>query len=107
MIDPPVLCDELRVAECNQSCVSTNKGNNKITELRTLQRESLYKQTKSVNNRKTVKTVMIEAFPPVLCDEWRVAEYVISPVLVPMIDPPVLFLMKMTFGNQNKLLALA
>jgi hypothetical protein len=37
-----------------------NKGNNKITELRTiLQRESqnsyLYKQTKSVNNRKTVK----------------------------------------------------
>jgi hypothetical protein len=41
-----------------------NKGNNKITELRTiLQRESqnskLYKQTKSVNNRKTVKTVTI------------------------------------------------
>ena len=40
-----------------------NNGNNKITELRTiLQRESpnsyLYKQTKSVNNRKTVKTVM-------------------------------------------------
>jgi hypothetical protein len=40
-----------------------NKGNNKITELRTiLQRESqnpqAYKQTKSVNNRKTVKTVM-------------------------------------------------
>jgi hypothetical protein len=39
-----------------------NKGNNKITELRTiLQRESqnsqVYKQTKSVNNRKTVKTV--------------------------------------------------
>jgi flagellar basal body P-ring protein FlgI len=37
-----------------------NKGNNKITELRTvLQRESqnsqVYKQTKSVNNRKTVK----------------------------------------------------
>ena len=36
-----------------------NKGNNKITELRTiLQRESqnseVYKQTKSVNNRKTV-----------------------------------------------------
>jgi hypothetical protein len=28
-----------------------NKGNNKITELR-------YKQTKSVNNRKTVKTVI-------------------------------------------------
>ena len=43
------------------NCV--NKGNNKITELRTiLQRESqlirIYKQTKSVNNRKTVKTVM-------------------------------------------------
>ena len=43
--------------------VFDNKGNNKITELRTiLQRESqnskLYKQTKSVNNRKTVKTVM-------------------------------------------------
>ena len=40
-----------------------NKGNSKITELRTiLQRESqnsiVYKQTKSVNNRKTVKTVM-------------------------------------------------
>jgi hypothetical protein len=40
-----------------------NKGNNKITELQTiLQRESqtskVYKQTKSVNNRKTVKTVM-------------------------------------------------
>jgi hypothetical protein len=39
------------------------KGNNKITELRTiLQRESqnwlVYKQTKSVNNRKTVKTIM-------------------------------------------------
>ena len=38
-------------------------GNNKITELRTIfQRESqnslVYKQTKSVNNRKTVKTVM-------------------------------------------------
>ena len=43
--------------------VFDNKGNNKITELRAiLQRESknskLYKQTKSVNNRKTVKTVM-------------------------------------------------
>ena len=40
-----------------------DKGNSKITEHRTiLQRESpnslLYKQTKSVNNRKTVKTVM-------------------------------------------------
>ena len=40
-----------------------NKGNNKITDLRKiLQRESqnsyVYKQTKSVNNRKTVKTVM-------------------------------------------------
>jgi hypothetical protein len=38
-------------------------GNNKITELRTIfQRESqnsyVYKQTKSVNNRKTVKIVM-------------------------------------------------
>ena len=43
--------------------VHHNKGNNKITELRTiLQRESqnsyVYKQTKSVNYRKTVKTVM-------------------------------------------------
>jgi hypothetical protein len=42
--------------------VIVNKGNNKITELRTiLQRESqnsqLHKQTKSANNRKTVKTV--------------------------------------------------
>jgi hypothetical protein len=40
-----------------------NKGNNKITELREiLQRESqnsyVYKHTKTVNNRKTVKTVM-------------------------------------------------
>ena len=40
-----------------------NKGNNKITELRTiLQRENqnsyVYKHTKSVNNRKTVKTVI-------------------------------------------------
>ena len=40
-----------------------NKGNNKITELRTiLQREGqnskVYKQTKSVNNRITVKAVM-------------------------------------------------
>ena len=39
------------------------KGNNKITELRAiLQRESqntyVYKKTKLVNNRKTVKTVM-------------------------------------------------
>jgi hypothetical protein len=38
-----------------------NKGNNKITELRTIfQRETqnsyVYKQTKSDNNRKTVKT---------------------------------------------------
>ena len=44
-----------------------NKGNNKITELRTiLQRESqnsqVYKQKKSVNNRKTVKTVMTLTF---------------------------------------------
>jgi hypothetical protein len=44
-----------------------NKGNNKITECRTiLQRESQnsyeYKQTKSVNNRKTVKTVMTLKF---------------------------------------------
>jgi hypothetical protein len=44
-----------------------NKGNKKITELRTiLQRESqnsqVYKQTKSVNNRKTVKTVMTLTF---------------------------------------------
>jgi hypothetical protein len=43
--------------------VHHNKGNNKITELLTiLQRESqnsyVYKQTKSVNNRNTVKTVM-------------------------------------------------
>ena len=40
-----------------------NKGNNKITELRTIfQREKktsqVYKQTKSVNKRKTGKTVM-------------------------------------------------
>ena len=41
-----------------------NKGNNKITELRTIfqresQNSSVYKQTKSVNNRKTVKIVLI------------------------------------------------
>ena len=41
--------------------ISIIKGNNKITELRAiLQKESqislVYKQTKSVNNRKTVKT---------------------------------------------------
>jgi hypothetical protein len=44
-----------------------DKGNNKITELRAiLRRESQnsyeYKQTKSVNNRKTVKTVMTLKF---------------------------------------------
>ena len=41
----------------------SNKGNNKITELRTIfQKQSqnswVYKQIKSINNRKTVKTVM-------------------------------------------------
>ena len=53
----------LRSITSLNKCEYINKGNNKITELRTiLQRESqnsyLYKQTKSVNNRKTVKTVM-------------------------------------------------
>ena len=48
---------------CIKRNVVVNKGNNKITEIRTiLQRESqnseVYKQTKSVNNQKTVKTVM-------------------------------------------------
>jgi hypothetical protein len=43
--------------------VHHNKGNNNIIELRTtIQRESqnsyVYKQKKSVNNRKSVKTVM-------------------------------------------------
>jgi hypothetical protein len=52
-----------------------NKGNNKITELRTiLQRESqnsyVYKQTKSVNNRKTVKTVMTLT-KKIILDELR------------------------------------
>jgi hypothetical protein len=47
--------------------MTINKGNNKITELRTiLQRESqnsqVYKQTQSVNNRKTVKTVLVTYF---------------------------------------------
>ena len=49
----------------NKMLLLVNKStcNNKITELRTIfQRESqnsyVYKQTKSVNNRKTVKTVM-------------------------------------------------
>jgi hypothetical protein len=47
----------------NFSCRVTNKSNNKITELRTIlqgesQNSKVYKQTKSVNNRKTVKTVM-------------------------------------------------
>ena len=46
MIDPPVLCDEWRVAEHNQSCVS--------------------------NQSSPVLVPMID--PPVLCDEWRVAE---------------------------------
>ena len=44
-----------------RNCImKLNKGKNKITELRTiLQREChIYKQKKSVNNRKTVKTVM-------------------------------------------------
>jgi hypothetical protein len=36
----------------------SNKGNNKITELRTILQTILYKQTKSVNIRKTVKTVI-------------------------------------------------
>jgi hypothetical protein len=54
---------------------SLNKGNNKITELRTiLQRESqnsyVYKQTKSVNNRKTVKTVMTLT-KKIILDELR------------------------------------
>jgi hypothetical protein len=52
-----------KILRMEQNCKKYYKGNNKITELRTiLQRESqnsLYKQTKSVNNRKTVKTVMI------------------------------------------------
>ena len=50
---------------CYKSVIlqTINKGNNKITEFRTiLQRESqnayVYKQTKSVSNRKTVNTVM-------------------------------------------------
>ena len=43
--------------------VLVDKGNNKITELRTFltkesQNSQVYKQTKSVNNPKTVKTVM-------------------------------------------------
>ena len=50
--------DEPNIMECR-----VYKGNNKITELRAiLQRESqkgkVYKQTKSVNNRKNVKTAM-------------------------------------------------
>jgi hypothetical protein len=45
------------------SLCHVHKGNNKITELRTiLQRESqnsyVYKETKSADNRQTVKTVM-------------------------------------------------
>jgi len=47
-----------------QNTDSQNKSNNKITELRAiLQRESqnslLYKQTKSVNNRKTVNVMTL------------------------------------------------
>ena len=43
--------------------VLVDKGNNKITELRTIlpresQNSQVYKQTKSVNKRKPVKTVM-------------------------------------------------
>ena len=45
-------------------CILFDKGNNKITEFRAiLQRESqnsqVYKQTKSVDTRKTVKTVIM------------------------------------------------
>ena len=48
---------------CGYEKLMENKGNNKITKLQTiLQRESqnshVYRQTKSVNNWKTVKTVM-------------------------------------------------
>jgi predicted pyridoxine 5'-phosphate oxidase superfamily flavin-nucleotide-binding protein len=47
---------------------ASNKGNNKITELRTiLQRESpnsyLYKQTKSVNNRANFHGQASDAYP--------------------------------------------
>ena len=54
-----------------------NKGNNKITELRTiLQRESqnslVYKQTKSVNNLKTVKTVMTPELVQAFLKKWWV-----------------------------------
>ena len=56
-LDPMGKCSNAFFSE------TTNKGNNKTTKLRTiLQRESqnpqLYKQTKSVNNRKTAKTAM-------------------------------------------------
>ena len=55
--------------------MNVSKGNNKITELRTiLQRESqnsyVYKQTKSVNNRKTVKTVMTLTKKIILDELW-------------------------------------
>jgi ubiquinone biosynthesis protein Coq4 len=53
-----------------------NKGNNKITELRTiLQRENkVYKQTKSVNNRKTVKTVMKPKYPEKTADMPQITD---------------------------------
>ena len=67
-----------------------NKGNNKITELRTiLQRESqnsyLYKQTKSVNNRKTMCTILISLYVFLFhyviiiynCDYW-LSMYLVS-----------------------------
>ena len=49
----------MMVIGTNKTRFPSNKGNNKITELRTIfQRESqnsqVYKQTKSVNNQKTV-----------------------------------------------------
>ena len=63
MIDFFVVADEAKPELKYVYDTWLNKGNNKITDLRTiLQRESqnsyVYKQTKSVNNRKTGKTVM-------------------------------------------------
>ena len=57
-----------------------NKGNNKITEPRTiLQRESqnsqVYKQTKSVNNRKTVKKNDLDLVQAFLKKWWVESDF--------------------------------
>ena len=58
----------------------SNKGNNKITELRTIfPRESknskVYKQTKSVNNRKTENRNYLDLVQPFLKKWWVESDF--------------------------------